>query len=174
MSGYKKTFIFICLILTLMISLYSTVLGGEKITIMFSTNELKNIKLSGEVCISDDSPASIFWVPQNPQNTLSDIVALMLQTKQYKGKIQKSQISPAMFKANIEPSILYINTSDKKLITIQPAFYLSSKKGVYSGVVYITNVLRLTKGKQVSYVENAKLYNWLKNNKWKTKFEMEH
>lgn len=52
------------------------------------------------------------------------------------GKIPQSQISE-VFNANIGPSVLYITTSDKHEISIQPVFYLVASDGKGSEVRYV-------------------------------------
>lgn len=95
------------------------------------------------------------------------MVSWLQQAEQYKGEIPQDQISE-IFHANIGPAKLYITTSDKRTITIQPAFYLASKDGKSFEKRYITDVLQLSNDKQKSYVQSGELFNWLKNNKWES------
>ncbi len=138
---------------------------------VISTTELKSIEKSSIVSLTDDSPASIWWIPKVQETTLSEVISWLQQAKEYRGKIPQSQIS-GVFKANIGPSKLYIATSDKHEITIQPAFYSVANDGKGSEVCYVTDVLELSNDKQKVYIQSSELFNWLKNDKWKTEFEM--
>ncbi len=140
-------------------------------TVVISTTELKSIDKSSIVSLTDDSPGSILLIPKVKETTLSEVISWLQQAKEYKGKIPQSQIS-GMFKANIGPSKLYIATSDKHEITIQPAFYLVSNDDNGYEVRYVTDVLKLNNDKQEMYVQSSELFNWLKNDKWKTEFEI--
>lgn len=182
MVSHKKAVIYgvIILLISLSTTAYCEEKYNQKIALsklsgtkVISSIEIKNITLSGDIRIADDSPASGEWTPKIRKNTLNEIITWLQQAKQYKEKIPKSQIPPERFKANIEPSTLFITTSDKHVITIQPAFYLSLKKGVNSGVQvkYVTNILILKKDNQESYIQCTNLYDWLKNDKWKTEFK---
>lgn len=135
------------------------------------TMELKSIESHGMVSVSDDSPASLVWVPKTQKTTLNEIISWLHDATIYKGKIPKSQ-NIALFKANVGPSILHISSSDKDNITVQPAFYLASNNDL--DIQYITDVLQLNNDGAKSYIKSEKLYNWLKNDKWKIKFEMTH
>lgn len=142
-------------------------------TQIISTSKLKSIENSGVISLADDSPASFYWVPKNQKTTLYEVTSWLQQAKPYKGKIPKSQ-NVGMFNGNIDPSILYIKTSDEHEITIQPAFYLAPSDGKSFVVHYINNVLQLNNDKQKIYIQSSELFNWLKNDKWKTEFEMKH
>lgn len=140
---------------------------------MISTAELKSIANSGVASLTDDSAASIWWVPKDKKTTLNEVTSWLQQAKPYKGKIPKSQ-NVGIFKGNIFPSKLYIKTSDEHEVTIQPAFYIAISNGKSSVVNYINNVLQLKNGNQKIYIQSSELFNWLKNDKWKTEFEMKH
>lgn len=139
---------------------------------VMSTIELKSISNGGLVSITDDSAASIWWLPKSQKNTLYEVISWLQQAKPYKGKIPQSQNS-VVSHGNIGPSVLYISTSDKHEITIHPAFYLVSD-GKSFEVKYITDVLQINNDGQKNYIQSNQLYSWLKNNKWKTEFEMKH
>jgi hypothetical protein len=142
----------------------------SKIGVIFNM-ELKSIATGGTISLIDDSPASSIWVPRNQKITLSEITSWLHDATIYKGKIPNSQ-NVALFKANVGPSILYISFYDKDNITIQPAFYLGSNNA--HDIEYITDVLQLNNHGQKNYIKSQKLFNWLKNNKWKTEFQMSH
>lgn len=137
---------------------------------VISANDIKNIGNSGEVSLTDDTAASIWWVPKNQKDILYEVISWLQRAKPYKGSIPEDQIS-AVVHANIEPSKLYITTSDKHVITIQPVFYLASNDGKYQ-VCYVAGILEFNNDKQKIYIQSNELFDWLKNNKWKTEFEM--
>ncbi|MDT8718060.1 hypothetical protein IAI10_15445 [Clostridium sp. 19966] len=132
-------------------------------TVAMSESELKSIE---NVSLSDDSPASIWWIPKDEKTTINEITAWLQQAKPYKGEIPKDQIN-AIFNANIAPSTLYITTSDKHEIKIQPACVV---QGIAKAQC-VTDVLEINKDKQKSYIQCSQLFNWLKNDKWNTEFE---
>lgn len=136
-----------------------------------SSSEIKTIKDSGTVSLADDSPASLYWVPKSQKTTLYKVTSWLRQAKLYEGEIPKSQ-DIGIFNANINPSILYIKTSDKHEITIQPAFYfvLNNKKSFE--VRYIADVLQLKNDKQKIYIQSSNLFKWLRNDRWKTEFKI--
>lgn len=134
---------------------------------VISNTELESIANSGVVSLADDSPAGIWWIPKTQKNTLCEVLYWLQQAKPYEGEIPKDQ-SSGIFNANIEPSTLFITTSDKHMIAIKPAFYLTSN-GRKS---FISEVLQLSNNKQKSYIQSSQLFNWLKNDEWKTEFEM--
>ncbi|WP_026884706.1 hypothetical protein [Clostridium akagii] len=138
---------------------------------VISTMELKSIARGGVVSLVDDSPAAFSWAPRNQKITLSEITYWLHGATIYRGKIPKSQ-NVALFKANVGPSILNISYSNKVNITIQPAFYLGSKNAL--NIQYIRDVLQLNNDGKKSYIQSKQLFNWLKNDKWKTEFEMKH
>lgn len=138
-------------------------------TIAMSESELKSIENIDTVSLSDDSPASVYWIPKDEKITINQITAWLQQAKPYKGEIPKDQIN-AIFNANIEPSTLYITTFDKHEIKIQPAWYLAVVQGIAKAQC-VTDVLEINKDKQKSYIQCSQLFNWLKNDKWHTEFE---
>jgi hypothetical protein len=102
-----------------------------------------------------------------------DLSAIWLeQAKLYSGEIPSSQTSSdTVFSANVGPSVLYINTSDQQTITIRPAFYLVADGKGYKKS-YLSDVLIFNDGKQVIYIQSSQLYDWLKDDQWKSEFEM--
>ena len=138
---------------------------------VISTMKLKSIKRHGVVSVEGNSPAALVWVPKIQKNTLNEIMFWLNEATIYKGKIPKSQ-NVALFKANVGPSILHIYFSEKDNISIQPAFYLGSNNAL--DIQYIIDVLQLNNDGQKSYIKSEKLFHWLKDDKWKTEFEMKH
>lgn len=167
------------IILVLLYSLSFMAGCGEKDTqvntninnIVISDAMLKSITNRGVVSITDDSPASIWWVPKAQKTTLNEVIAWLQQAKPYIGEIPYDQIS-GTFNANMAPSKLYIINLDKHEIILQPAFYLASIDGKSYQASYVTNVLKLSYDNQVSYIQSTKLFNWLKNDEWKAEFKI--
>lgn len=140
-------------------------------TQVISNSEIKTIKNGGIISLTDDSPASLYWAPKNQKTTLYELTSWLQQAKLYEGEIPKSQ-DIGIFNANINPSILYIKTSDKHEITIQLAFYLVSNNRKSFEVRYIADVLQLNNDKQKIYIQSSNLFKWLRNDKWKTGFKI--
>ena len=138
--------------------------------VVISASELKSIANSGVINLTDDSCASTFWIPKAQNITLSEVTTWLQQAQPYKGKIPKSAQS-RIFHGNIGPSALYISTSDKHEISIQPFYYLVSVGTGYK-TCYLADVLILDNDGHKGYIQSSQLYNWLKNDKWKTEFKM--
>lgn len=139
-------------------------------TQVISNSEIKTIKYSGTISLADDSPPSIYWVPKDPKTTLYEVTSWLHQAKLYKGDIPKSQ-NIGIFNGNINPSILYIKTSNEHEITIQPAFYFVLNNEKSFEVRYIDNILQLKNDKQKIYIQSSKLFKWLRNDKWEMEFK---
>jgi hypothetical protein len=134
---------------------------------VLSNMELINIANGSVVRLADDTCRSMWWEPKTQITTLYKVTYWLHQAKSYKGKVPLSQYNGAFHKENIGPSILYISTWDKHKISIQPSFFLDSD----GNVRFVTDVLQLNNDGHISYIQSSQLYNWLKNDKWKTQFE---
>lgn len=135
------------------------------------TYAIKSIESSGEVSIADDSCAAIIWVPKSKNTTLSKVLIWIKSAELYKGTIPKSTFSGVLH-ANTNPSCLIINTSGQHSLKILPAFY-RTKDDITGRHHFIPDVLTLTCDNHTITVKSKELYNWLKNDKWKSEFKME-
>lgn len=144
--------------------------GGASETL--SEIEIENIKNSSTIRLGDDSPASVIWIPKAKNNTLSKVVLWLQQATVYNRKIPKSQISEYSFKANVQPSRLFLY-SNEYTISIQPAYYLVMPKGSPVKRCYVDGVLQFKDNKQTCYIHSAQLFDWLKNDDWKNEFKLE-
>lgn len=135
---------------------------------------IKIISEGGEVGIADDTPASKCWIPKSQNLTVSTIAVWLSGAKLYSGTVPSSfqTSSNAVFNANIGPSALYINTYDSHRITLQPVWY-TEPDGTGYKTNYLSGVVELIYDSQKYYVESNKIYEWLKNDKWKSEFEMQ-
>ncbi|SPF56167.1 conserved hypothetical protein [Candidatus Desulfosporosinus infrequens] len=86
----------------------------------------------------------------------------------YTEEIPKSQ-EVRQHAGNIGPARLYLMTSDKKEITIYPAFYVYTKNGMIN-VQYVQDVIVFNNAGNITYLKSEELYNWLKSDQWKTEF----
>jgi len=151
---------------------YSSTSSAASDSGAISAEELKSISNGEVVSLTDDSPAALWWIPKSQDTTLSEITSWLEQSKLYSGEIPSSQTSSdTVFSANVGPSVLYINTSDQQTITIRPAFYLVADGKGYKKS-YLSDVLIFNDGKQVIYIQSSQLYDWLKDDQWKSEFEM--
>ncbi|GFZ29976.1 hypothetical protein CSC2_05020 [Clostridium zeae] len=135
------------------------------------TSELKDITSSERIDIDDDTPAQGKWTSKDQEATLSEVLPWLKQAKLYKGEMPEASNlgkDEPVFNANIGPSILSISTSNKHIIKIKPAFHINSDNG---HINYYVNVVEFDYDGQKTYIESNQLYEWLKNNKWKTEFE---
>lgn len=157
-----------------LISVFVLIFAKHNLNQAIFTNGLRSISNGGVIRLADDSYASICWIPKSQNSTLSKITLLLKQAKLYNGKIPSSHTSSdVVFNAYIGPSTLYINTSDKHKITIQPVFYILSDR-TRCRIDYLSGVLKFIDDKQIIYIQSSQLYDWLKNNKWKLEFKIEH
>ena len=138
---------------------------------IISASELKSVLSSADVSLADDSPASRLWVPKNRTDTLGEVMGWLAKAKTYNGQIPKSQVSGA-FAANIGPAVLYITTDDNHKINLKPAYYLAASNGQTCKVCYVADVLQIQNDNQICYIQSSQLYDWLKNDQWKTEFEL--
>lgn len=138
------------------------------------------------ISISDNSPASIWWIPNDQKFVLSQIIAWLKQAEPYTEKIPQSP--EVVFQGNVGPAQITLTTSDKRLLVIYPAYYIEKSEKTHTsistdehGVVtktenpefqvqYVQDVLVFDNGGDRSYLKSEELYNWLKSNQWKTEF----
>lgn len=137
---------------------------------LFSEDELGSIA-NGKASLSDDMPCCRCWAPKDQQAVLSKVASWLQTAQSYTGEMPESQYT-GVFYANIAPSELHVTTSDNHKITIQPAFYLIKDKESYTKD-YVPDVLELDKDGTKSYIQSPELFDWLKNDNWKTEFEPE-
>lgn len=138
------------------------------------------------VAITDDTPASFWWVPNNQNSVLSQVSSWLNTAIPYAEEIPQSQnVGPS--NGYVGPSRLYITTSDKKDISIYPAYY-EGDNGKTDNATYEVNgvitkteipeyqtqcvqdVLVFDNGENITYLKSEPLYNWLKNDEWKSEF----
>lgn len=137
-------------------------------------NGLKGISNTSRIIIADDKPDQTGWTPKKQEITLSKITSWLKQANLYKGEIPKPRNlgnKELVFNAYIGPSILNVFTSDSHNITIKPAYYIDKNDNNLYSAYYINNVLEFDYDGQKSYIESNQLFDWLKNDKWKTEFK---
>lgn len=138
-------------------------------------SEMKKIVDEGKITVTGDSADMAIYYPKSEKAVLTNVSHWLESAKPYKGQIPKSQ-NAGTFNGYIGPSILYISTPDKHVITISPACYLAS--GPYYGkiesyvVKYKNNILLLNNNGQTGYIESSQLYDWLKNDIYITEFKL--
>lgn len=139
---------------------------------LFSEDELGSIA-NGKAILADDLPCQRCWAPKDQQAVLSKVASWLRQAQTYTDKIPES--CTGIFNANFGPAVLSITTADHHTIAINPASYLTSSTISSNGksyeMHYVANVLKLSKDGQSSYIQSAELYDWLKNDNWKTEFK---
>lgn len=123
------------------------------------------------ISIGDDSCASRRWLPKNEKTVSSTVATWLEQSTSYTEKIPESQ-RDYQFGGNIGPSQLHIITSDNHKITVYPAYYIEDKNGSIN-VHYIQDVLVFNDTGVQICIKSSQLYNWLKNDEWKTEFTLD-
>ncbi|MDP4181338.1 MAG: hypothetical protein Q8942_09625 [Bacillota bacterium] len=175
----KRVSIVIILVLSLGIGGYfvfssvyqkQTRLDNETTNLLIKT--LKNPSLLKSINIADASHAANVWVPESSdeqKNIASKLVTYLDHASIYTSEIPKSN-ELITFGGNIGPSQLIVLNTNKSSIGICPAYYIITKNNSYS-VKYIDGVVDVTNGNKHVYVKTDKLYNWLKNDEWKTDYK---
>ena len=126
--------------------------------------------------IADDSPASIWWNPQDQSNVISQVSAWLQAATPYTGTIPLS--AQAMVMDYLGPSRLYLKTSNNQTtISIYPAYYFTETEDTQDGeslihVQYVQNVVACNNGQSVAYFQSEPLFNWLKTDQWKNEFNI--
>jgi hypothetical protein len=135
---------------------------------------LKSISNGASVSLLPDYPMTLLMVPKSPNSTLSEITAWLENASPYNGEISSSKntSSTMTYAAYTGPSVLYINTPDGHKITIEPVIYYASSGTGYERK-YLSNVLLFSDDNRKMYITSGQLYDWLKNDKWKSEFDRE-
>jgi len=112
----------------------------------------------------------VFYVSLNERREQfsSKVVTGLEQATSYTLEIPQSQ-NVVQHAGNIGPSQLHILTSEKHEIAVYPAYYVLDENGVIN-VHYIQDVLVFNNVGLNTYIKSNQLYEWLKNNQWKTEF----
>ncbi len=130
------------------------------------------------VSISDDSPAGDFWSPKSQQAILDRVSAWLKASKPYTAAIPYSESVDNFVHHNIGPSALHITGADNMQTLIYPAWYVQTggqeadTRSIGNYIHYQQDVVIFIEARtnNISYLESAQLYNWLKNGEWKTAF----
>lgn len=136
------------------------------------------------ISISDDSRAGIFWIPHSQKAVSSQVISWLKKAIPYTRKVPQSQ-DVGTSNANIGPAILHIMTSDKHEIMIYPAYYIEKSERIDTSISenkpeivsplfitqYVQDVIVFNNGGNISYLKSEELYNWLKEDHWKTEFK---
>lgn len=139
------------------------------------------------IYINDDSPGGGGWIPKNGIDVLSQVLPWIKTAGLYTGKVPQSvEFSHHGY---LGPSRLHIVISGTQRITIYPAYYIVKNgktdtaasvddRGVITRMEnpeyqleYAQDVLVFDNGVGRTYIKSVPLYNWLKNNQWKSEFE---
>ncbi|MFT9078266.1 hypothetical protein [Ethanoligenens sp.] len=121
------------------------------------------------LCLGSDGPCIGLMVPINPSVALSKISSWLQNSKPYAGDVPQSTDN-LIFNGNIGPSELNIMTAQKTHIELQPAWYVVCASPGYQ-VKYVYDVLRVEENGKNTYLTCSPLFDWLKNDKWRTEFK---
>jgi len=130
------------------------------------------------ISISDDSPAGIYWSPNSQNSVLSQVSSWLKTSKPYAAAIPATEAVDAFVHHNIGPSVLHITGSDGFQTLLYPAWYTQingqevDAQSIGKYIHYVQDVVVLIEARtnKVNYLESVALYNWLKNEEWKTEF----
>lgn len=140
--------------------------------VVLSDTELENIKSSGNVTLTSDSYAAVICVPKDPHATLSKITDWLIQAKVYDQDIPRST-GTGIVNANLAPATLRIALSGQNEVTILPAYYIVSGVNTFKKY-FIKDVLQVNNSGAVGYIRSSPLYDWLKDDQWKSEFDIKH
>lgn len=140
-----------------------------------SAAEWQSVLKGATLTLGSDGAAIIIMAPKNAQKTLAKVSAWLQASRPYTDDVPQSTFN-GIFMANIGPASLSIDTARKQTLTLQPAWYIVPSDKPVGGYEtyetrYVTNVLQLKKDDQTSYLTCKPLYDWLKNDTWKTEFK---
>lgn len=140
-----------------------------------SAAEWRSALKDANLTLGSDGAAIIIMAPKNAQKTLAKVSAWLQASRPYTDDVPQSTFN-GIFMANIGPASLSIDTARKQTLTLQPAWYIVPSDKPVGGYEtyetrYVTNVLQLKKDDQTSYLTCKPLYDWLKNDTWKTEFK---
>lgn len=121
--------------------------------------------------MEDNTPAAEYWYPKNQSVIIHKILEWVKTAQSVTVGFPKTK-SNYGFVDNIQPATLVIHTKQKVNLDITPASYLYSTltKGVSQN--YVDDVVLYRYGGKETYLLSPPLYQWLKNDQWKTEFIM--
>jgi hypothetical protein len=137
----------------------------------FTETELQNIEKSNKVLMEEGFQMA-GHLPNSRQKILSEITYWVKEAKPYTNKIPKSD--DYVTSVYVGPAILSLTTADKSKIKLTPAYYVKLKNGIHLDFKYISNVICYSNNNKMRYFVSKGLYDWLKNNKWKSEFHSEY
>lgn len=140
-----------------------------------SAAEWQSALKGASLTLGSDGAAIILMAPKNAQKTLAKVSVWLQASRPYTGDVPQTT-DDVIFNGNIGPASLSIDTAQKQTLTLQPAWYIVPSDKPVGGYEtyetrYVTNVLQLKKDNQTSYLTCKPLYDWLKNDTWKTEFK---
>lgn len=129
--------------------------------------DIKSLNIDGDFA----SQISLF---PNDSKTEIKYVLTMLQTAKPVSvqfpKLKKKVLNG--YNAYIGPAILNLNLSTNEEVVIAPAHYIwSTWQGAFD-YHYVNGVVEYRKGDSTIYLRDSSLYNWLKQDQWKSTFHM--
>lgn len=130
---------------------------------------------SGRATLCTDTPCSLIEVPKDEAATLAKTALWLRKAAAYNGAVPKSP-GNLVFNANVNPAVLVVTLPDKSSCSFMPCWYFPSssctalRKQFLDGVVEVWKTTGQNTG-PVSYITCKPLYDWLKNDRWKTEFK---
>ncbi|QQE78082.1 hypothetical protein [Alicyclobacillus sp. SO9] len=122
-------------------------------------------------------PASLLYVSKNKQDqqqVISNLLKWLQSAKQTQVKAPKNLFRGTLH-AHLGPPLLYLNLSNSKNpLLIRPAYFIVSKSKNQISTQYVKNVVAYGDKQHLVYLKSQELFQWIKQNQWKTDFELKH
>ncbi len=139
-----------------------------------SAEELQSLAGAWRMSIADGGPADALHDADGPQKTAREVSAWLAGAKSYRGFVRQTDIWTQWrlraYKEQMETPELFVSEPGGATLSVQPAYYRSIDRGVYT-VHAIPDFLTLTRNGKTSYIRCAPLYDWLENGGWKAEFQ---
>lgn len=169
----KKLIFFICLISLLILSTCShsapnAVIKQTKIS--YQQPSFGDIQ---SVSLTSDSAGMVWMVPDNSAKITEQVINWLEKSKPVSVKLPKLKTNKEWISHGYTgPAILYLNLKNKSTVTISPAYYLwtsSNRKSLEYH--YLENIIKYKFNGTTLYFNSPLLYEWLKNDDWKSQFK---
>lgn len=123
--------------------------------------------------IESDSPSQAIQLANDPKTAIRNVLT-MLQTAQ-PVMVQFPELKQKISGGYVEstgPAILNLTLSTSENVMITPAHFIWSTWQGDFNYHYVNGIVEYRKGDLTTYLSDPSLYNWLKQDQWKSQFHM--